>query len=279
MFYPPTMTPERLLEVRALCADAITEATERGRSVGWRALDVDRIATDITAELARRGITRDTILAVSLFCGGLAGWIDATLARLIADPDPIAALDLAEQRGLDKPGAWPRAEVIWPPAEEHEHIWLPWVSGDEDIAARACAIPGDRSWLRPGDRSWLRRCPCGEFWPNVRPVPPRARIARWTSGAPAGESAALEIDFRDHLGPRPIRREVIAALRLDAVPELGRRVAFDGNFHLVAALGNEPQQLGALESLSIMSDDGTVCVARATCISGHAGPGPGSEME
>jgi hypothetical protein len=107
-------------------------------------------------------------LSVSLFCGGLAGCLSAvrsrsgvTLADLVAaiTPDDDTAigpaLDLAEERGLDVPGAWPVVEREWPRIERHEHRWLPWETGDED---RAIGEPPDGPW--PGT---VRRCTCGVF--------------------------------------------------------------------------------------------------------------------
>jgi hypothetical protein len=96
--------------------------------------------------------TRDHILSVALFCCALHGSIDPTMDALIREENPIAALDLAEQRGYDVPGNLPRAEVEWPSASGgHVHVWLPWVSGEE---ARAIMVP-------PGASP--RRCTCGLF--------------------------------------------------------------------------------------------------------------------
>lgn len=61
--------------------------------------------------------SHDQTMAVALFCGGLAGSFDARLRDLLSEAleggNPIALLDEAEQRGLDR-GGWPLPAVDWP---------------------------------------------------------------------------------------------------------------------------------------------------------------------
>ncbi len=97
------------------------------------------------------------ILSVSLMLCGLAGSLPADAARLLADyvrgdaPALSPLLDLAEERGWHTPGNLPQpVGVEWPEATGHEHVWMPWRSGDR--ARTILEAPGS-----------VRRCPCGLF--------------------------------------------------------------------------------------------------------------------
>lgn len=131
--------------------------------------------SEIADALGYVGPTRDEILSVSIFCGALAGALEGivqpsgvTLADLVAehvagDP-PLATLDLAEQRGLDRPEGWavvterrPWLEVDrhGDPDGNNPHVWLP-------VALAAARGNSDR------------RCPCGAYghltpWGEVWP--------------------------------------------------------------------------------------------------------------
>ncbi|HET9063698.1 MAG TPA: DUF2158 domain-containing protein [Candidatus Binatia bacterium] len=96
--------------------------------------------------------SRADILSVSLFCGALAGALDATIRALIADciahGDPSPLLDLVEQRGLHEGGYGPERYEEWPEVTEHVHVWL----------------PGEYTITWPDGRgAQMRRCPCGKY--------------------------------------------------------------------------------------------------------------------
>lgn len=167
-WHPHAMTPGELLEARAIYAAAIAEV---GPNL------YTPFAAEVTDELARRGITRDTILSVSLMCGGIAGWLDDKLARLIADPMPVVALDLAEQRELDKPGGWLpwRREVSWPAPAWRSH---------QVIAARLRLDAGNRinadAWIAtvPADeRALAVQCLQAAMQSALFPATPQGMVA------------------------------------------------------------------------------------------------------
>lgn len=105
---------------------------------------------------------RSHILSVCLLVGALAGALPIEARRLIAaycagDADALLALaDLVEERGLTGPLAqWAEERQGWLEATGHEHVWLPWVSGDGDRAIWASR--------GPSNFDGVRRCTCGVF--------------------------------------------------------------------------------------------------------------------
>jgi hypothetical protein len=115
------------------------------------------------------------ILSVSLFLGGLAGWLPAAARDLVADVCAGAVdlvpvlLDLAE----DHASGWERCEVEWPRIERHEHVFFneriggvrtgalrctcgAYTSGDSRCADRACQREHGHRGLHMS-RSWDER--------------------------------------------------------------------------------------------------------------------------
>lgn len=226
---PAPLTEEQLAEARSLLEAAIAESRQFEPMQGYLVDEIPRQLAAVSAELARRGITRDSILSVSLMCGAIAGWIDDILARLIIDHEsPIAALDLAEQRQLDRPGAWLRVEVSWPEARGHEHTWLPWRSGDDHRAMQtAVEIFGSIAALPAS----IRRCTCGVFEheapcseilcdreaghaPPHRRVRGRPLLYRCAPSMALDRLRALEHRF-DDAGRETYRRLVLRSMEVD----------------------------------------------------------------
>ncbi len=103
---------------------------------------------------------REVVLSVSILCGALHGspfdplLLDLLRAHLAGDEATLPVLlDRAEHVGLGRPGNWARVEVDWPVIARHEHVWLPWMHGDESREMRH----------NLDDAVMIARCPCGEF--------------------------------------------------------------------------------------------------------------------
>lgn len=136
----------------------------------WRLASVEVSEWEEAHQIAQ--MLRSHILSVCLFVGALAGALPVEARRLIAaycatkpdEHDPYALLglvDLVEERGLTGPLAqWAEERQGWLEVTEHEHVWLPWVSGDEKRALRDC--------LGPPDFDLIRRCTCGMFEHETR---------------------------------------------------------------------------------------------------------------
>lgn len=126
---------------------------------GW--VCPEREVDDVMLE-AGASATPDHILSVCLLVGAIAGALPVEARRLIAaycagDADALLALaDLVEERGLTGPLAqWAEERQGWLEVTEHEHVWMPWVSGDG-----VCAIWASRG---PSNFDGVRRCTCGVF--------------------------------------------------------------------------------------------------------------------
>jgi hypothetical protein len=138
-------------------------------------------------------------LHVSLFLGGLSGWVDALLASLIAAAtlDPAVApvlLDLAEVRGLHLVGSWEARSVEWPRVDRHEHRWIAWERGDEERCWQTIESFGGASRLRRN----VHRCPCGMF---------EHEHAQLRDDGLSEESARTYADLRRRYGGSPTVEE------------------------------------------------------------------------
>jgi hypothetical protein len=116
--------------------------------------------------------------AIAIFCGAFAGWLDDTMAALIAAGDSASlaiALDLAEERGLGTAdGRWPACARDWHEYDTHgdpngnnPHVWFPCKrmarAPDGNPVVVAGTTVTSTTWTGVADH----RCTCGRYKSDI----------------------------------------------------------------------------------------------------------------